>query len=69
MRRHSSTLDRPRRVRCDGCGEYVPNTRHPDVDQDEDHFCSLACLEGRSKDRVGTPETPPVADGGELDAE
>jgi hypothetical protein len=69
MRRHASTLDRPRRVRCDGCGEYVPNTRHPDIDQDEDHYCSLACLEGRSQDRVGTPETPLVADGGEPDAE
>jgi len=69
MRRHSTTLDRDRRVRCQGCGRLVPNTRHPDVDEDEPHHCSLACLEGRSAERPGTGRKPLIADGGETHAE
>jgi len=63
MRRHSTTLDRPRKVRCDGCGCEIPNTRHPDLERDQEDWCSLACLEGRPTERPGTSETMVMADG------
>jgi hypothetical protein len=47
----------------------MPNTRHPDLDRDEDDYCSLACLEGRQHERSGVSDTQVLADGGELDAE
>jgi hypothetical protein len=69
MRRHDTTIGRPREVRCNGCGERIPNTRHPDLERDLEDWCSLACLEGRSPERPGTGERPLVADGGESRAD
>lgn len=69
MRRHSTTIGRPEKVSCRGCGRQIENTRHPDLERDQEDWCSLACLEGRRDERPGVSDTMVLADGGELDAE
>ena len=64
MRRHDRTIGRPAEVRCRGCGREIENTRHPDLERDQQDWCSLACLEGRRDERPGHSTTQVLADGG-----